>query len=136
MLSQHIRAESALELIADGSEGIGYLLKQRVSSVEDFTHALHRVAAGGSAIDHAGRVRAGRAHAQARRGRRPTPRQQEVLGLIAQGLSNRAIAETLVVEPYTVQKHINGIFRELSLPPDDERESRRVKAVLMYLQRG
>jgi DNA-binding NarL/FixJ family response regulator len=136
VLSQYIRAEAALELVADGSDGIGYLLKQQVSSVEDFAQAVRRVAAGGSAID----PRVVSTLVARTREHDPiadlTPRQREVLALIAQGLSNRAIAEELVVEPYTVQKHINGIFRELSLPPDDERESRRVKAVLMYLQSG
>jgi DNA-binding NarL/FixJ family response regulator len=134
VLSQHVDEEGALELLAGGAERVGYLLKQRVMDVDAFMDALDRVAAGGSAIDpEVVAVMVGR-----RRRDDPvdhlTPRQREVLSLMAEGMSNAAIAGRLFVTEKAVARHIAAIFGTLRLPPAPE-DHRRVKAVLMYLGR-
>jgi DNA-binding NarL/FixJ family response regulator len=133
VLSQYVEAAYAMELLAESAEGVGYLLKDRVSDVAEFAAAVRRVAEGGSALDPAivsqlvGR----------RRGDDPldslTPREREVLELMAEGRSNQGIAERLVVTERAVEKHVTSIFGKLRLPPAAE-DHRRVLAVLAYLR--
>jgi DNA-binding NarL/FixJ family response regulator len=132
VLSQYIAQRPALELIGDRAEGVGYLLKDRVADLDQFLDAVRRVAAGGSALDPQLITRLlNRGHAT------PlddlTPREREVLGLMAEGQSNQGIADQLVVTEHTVTKHIGGILRKLDIPlaPDGHR---RVLAVLAYLR--
>jgi DNA-binding NarL/FixJ family response regulator len=130
VLSQWVEERYATELIAGRPHGVGYLLKDRVADVADFLDALQRVAAGGSALDP-------EVVAQLlARSRHPlgqlTPREREVLALMAEGRSNAAIAAALVVGAGAVEKHINSIFTKLGLAPAD-RDHRRVLAVLRYL---
>jgi DNA-binding NarL/FixJ family response regulator len=133
VLSEHVESTYALELFADGTDGLGYLLKQRVSDLDQFADAVGRVAGGGSALDPEvvshllGRHRRGDSLD------RLTPREREVLGLMAEGLSNHAIAERLVVTERAVEKHVTSIFSKLDLPPTAEAH-RRVLAVLKYLE--
>jgi DNA-binding NarL/FixJ family response regulator len=133
VLSQWVEERYAAELIADHPHGVGYLLKDRVSDVAEFLDALRRVAEGGSALDP-------EVVAQLlARSRHPlgdlTPREREVLALMAEGLANAAIADALVVGGGAVEKHINNIFAKLGLAPG-ERDHRRVLAVLRYLGTG
>ena len=133
VLSQYVESGYALELLADSAEGVGYLLKDRVSDVKDFTAAVKRVALGGTALDPEVVSRlVGR-----RRGTGPldeiSPREREVLELMAEGRSNRGIAERLVVTERAVEKHITSIFGKLNLPAATD-DHRRVLAVLAYLQ--
>ena len=133
VLSQWVEERYATELISGRPHGVGYLLKDRVSDVEEFLDALSRVAGGGSALDP-------EVIAQLlARNRHPlrdlTPREREVLALMAEGLTNAAIAATLVVGGGAVEKHINNIFTKLGLEPG-ERDHRRVLAVLRYLGTG
>jgi DNA-binding NarL/FixJ family response regulator len=130
VLSQWVEERYATELIAGRPHGVGYLLKDRVADVAEFLDALDRVAAGGSALDP-------EVVAQLlARSRHPlgdlTPREREVLALMAEGRSNAAIAAALVVGAGAVEKHINNIFTKLGLAPA-ERDHRRVLAVLRYL---
>ncbi len=132
VLSQYVEPSYAMELVADDAEGVGYLLKDRVSEVGEFVNAVHRVADGGSALDPAIVTRlVGR-----RRGDDPvsslTPREREVLELMAEGRSNQAIAERLVVTARAVEKHVTSIFGKLHLPATAE-DHRRVLAVLVFL---
>jgi DNA-binding NarL/FixJ family response regulator len=132
VLSQYVESGYALELLADNAEGVGYLLKDRVSDVTDFTAAVKRVAAGGTALDPEVVSRLlGR-----RRGTGPldelTPREREVLELIAEGRSNHAIATELVITDRAVEKHVTSIFSKLNLQATAE-DHRRVLAVLAYL---
>ncbi len=133
ILSQFYEEYYALELIGDRAEGVGYLLKERVGDVEAFIDAVTRVAAGGSALDPEIVARMlGR-----RRDDRPldrlSPREQDVLAAMAEGKSNRGIAESLFVTQAAVEKHITGIFDKLDLDPAAT-EHRRVLAVLTYLR--
>ena len=133
VLSQYVEGEYALELIADSAEGVGYLLKDRVADLTDFAAAVRRVAEGGSALDPEIVARlVGR-----RRRDNPidtlTPREREVLALMAEGLSNAAIASRLVVTDRAVEKHVTSIFSKLRLPAASE-DHRRVLAVLAYLR--
>jgi DNA-binding NarL/FixJ family response regulator len=133
VLSQWVEERYATELIAGRAHGVGYLLKDRVADVTEFLDALRRVAEGGSALDP-------EVVAQLlARTRHPlndlTPREREVLALMAEGRTNSAIAETLVVGGGAVEKHINNIFTKLGLAPG-ERDHRRVLAVLRYLETG
>jgi DNA-binding NarL/FixJ family response regulator len=133
VLSQYVEESYALELLSDSTERTGYLLKDRVSDVETFTDAVRRVAGGGSALDpEVVALLLGR-----RRRHDPleslTAREREVLGLMAEGRSNAAIAETLVVTERAVEKHVTSIFSKLDLPPTVE-DHRRVLAVLAYLR--
>jgi DNA-binding NarL/FixJ family response regulator len=133
VLSQYVEEAYALELLSDSTERTGYLLKDRVSDVETFTDAVRRVAGGGSALDpEVVSLLLGR-----RRRHDPlealTAREREVLGLMAEGRSNAAIAESLVVTERAVEKHVTSIFSKLDLPPTVE-DHRRVLAVLAYLR--
>ncbi len=133
VLSQYAEPSYALALLADGSEGRAYLLKERVSEVDELLNAVREVAAGGSVID----PKVVESLVSGRRGPtsdlgRLTPRESEVLGEMAQGKSNAAIAASLVLSERAVEKHTNSIFSKLGL--SEERDvNRRVKAVLLYL---
>jgi DNA-binding NarL/FixJ family response regulator len=133
VLSQYVESDYALDLLADSAEGVGYLLKDRVSDVTEFAAAVRRVGEGGSALDPAVVAQlVGR-----RRRDEPldslTPREREVLGLMAEGRSNQAICERLFVTERAVEKHVTNIFGKLRLPADAA-DHRRVLAVLTYLQ--
>jgi DNA-binding NarL/FixJ family response regulator len=133
VLSQYVEEEYATELLADRAEGVGYLLKDRVADVDGFADAVRRVAAGGSALDpEVVSTMLGRKRDEPLAGL--TPREREVLALMAEGLSNNAIAEQLVVTERAVEKHVTSIFAKLRLPPTGETH-RRVLAVLAYLKR-
>jgi DNA-binding NarL/FixJ family response regulator len=134
VLSQWVEERYATELISGRPHGVGYLLKDRVADVAEFLDALRRVAEGGSALDP-------EVVAQLlARSRHPiddlTPREREVISLMAEGRSNAAIAEQLVVGGGAVEKHINNIFTKLGLAAGDDRGNRRVLAVLRYLGTG
>jgi DNA-binding NarL/FixJ family response regulator len=122
-----------MELLAESAEGVGYLLKDRVSDVNEFADAVRRVGEGGSALDPTivsqlvGRRRRDDPIDQL------TPREREVLGLMAEGRSNSGIAEQLVVTDRAVEKHVTSIFSKLRLPAASE-DHRRVLAVLAYLR--
>ena len=134
VLSAYVEQAFANDLFAVGASGLGYLLKERVGRVEEFLAALHRVAGGGTAVDPEviGQLLA-RNRTQDTLGGL-SPRELEVLALMAEGLGNTAIAERLVVTEGAVHKHIRNIFAKLGLAPDD-RADRRVTAVLRYLGR-
>jgi DNA-binding NarL/FixJ family response regulator len=131
VLSQYVEESYAGDLLADGAGGVGYLLKDRVGALDDLADALARVAAGGTVLDP-------EVVSQlfARRRRDPiatlTPRERDVLGLMAEGRTNAAIARKLVVTEGAVEKHISSIFLKLDLPPSDD-DHRRVMAVLTWL---
>ena len=133
VLSQYVDETYALELLGESTERTGYLLKDRVADVDAFTDAVRRVAGGGSALDpEVVSMLLGR-----RRREDPldvlTPREREVLALMAEGRSNSAMANALVVSERAVEKHVTGIFSKLDLPPAVE-DHRRVLAVLMSLR--
>jgi DNA-binding NarL/FixJ family response regulator len=133
VLSQYIEEGYALELLSENAEGVGYLLKDRVADVERFTESVRRVGEGGSALDPEVVAQLlGR-----RRREDPldelSPREREVLELMAEGRSNHAIAEQMVVTERAVEKHVTSIFGKLKLPPTAE-DHRRVLAVLRYLR--
>jgi len=135
VLSQYVEEAYALELLSESTERTGYLLKDRVADVDTFTDAVRRVAGGGSALDpEVVALLLGR-----RRREDPlealTSREREVLGLMAEGRSNAAIAEALVVTERAVEKHVTSIFSKLDLTPTVE-DHRRVLAVLAYLRSG
>jgi DNA-binding NarL/FixJ family response regulator len=133
VLSQYVELGLALKLLADSAEGVGYLLKDRISDVNDFVAALRRVAAGGSALDPiivstlVSRQRPDDPLAEL------TPREREVLELMASGSSNQGIAEKLVITVRAVEKYVSSIFSKLGLPSTGS-ESRRVLAVLTFLR--
>lgn len=133
VLSAYVEQAFATELLVDGAERLGYLLKERVGRVDEFLTALHRVADGGTAVDPdvIGQLLA-RSRPDAALGRL-TPREKDVLSLMAQGLGNVAIAERLFVSEGAVHKNIRSIFSKLDLNPAD-RVDRRVTAVLRYLE--
>jgi len=133
LLSQVIEATHALTLVSDSAEGFGYLLKDRVLEIDDFLDAVRRVGRGGTAIDPA--VIAQLLGRQRDEGPLDelTPREREVLELMAQGLSNKGISEKLFVSPKTVETHVNSIFGKLGLLPAQD-EHRRVLAVLAFLR--
>ncbi len=132
ILSQYVEQTYAAELLADGVGGVGYLLKDRVGDVDEFVAAVRRVADGGTVLDP-------EVVAQILARRRSTaldnltPREREVLALMAEGRSNQAIAESLVVTEGAVEKHVSSIFGKLGLPANEE-DNRRVLAVLAYLR--
>jgi DNA-binding NarL/FixJ family response regulator/class 3 adenylate cyclase len=133
VLSQYVEPAYALELLSESAEGVGYLLKDRVSDVDEFAGAVRRVAEGGSALDPSvvqtlvGRRRAADPLAEL------TPREREVLELMAEGRSNQAIAERLFITLRAVEKHVTSIFTKLRLPATAE-DHRRVLAVLAFLR--
>ena len=133
VLSQYVELGLAMKLLAESADGAGYLLKDRISDVQDFIAAVHRVAAGGSAIDP---IIVSTLLAKRRRDdslTTLTPREGEVLGLMAQGRSNQGIADKLVITVRAVEKYVSSIFGKLGLP-DGCGDSRRVLAVLLYLR--
>jgi DNA-binding NarL/FixJ family response regulator len=133
VLSQYFEEHYMVELIGERPEGVGYLLKERVGNVEAFTDAVERVASGGSALDPEVVARMlGRRRDDGPLGRL-SPRELEVLAAMAEGKSNRGIAESLVVTQAAVEKHVTGIFQKLELTPGAA-EHRRVLAVLTYLR--
>jgi DNA-binding NarL/FixJ family response regulator len=133
VLSQYVEVGLALKLLADSAEGVGYLLKDRISDVRDFVAAVRRVAEGGSALDPIivstliARQRPDDPIAHL------TPREREVLELMASGSSNQGIADSLVITLRAVEKYVSSIFSKLGLPSTGS-ESRRVLAVLMFLR--
>jgi len=132
VLSQHVEPDYALELLAESAEGVGYLLKDRVSDIDEFAAAIRRVAQGGSALDPA--LVAELVERPRKRGPLDdlTPREREVLELMAEGRSNQAIGELLFITPGAVEKHTTNIFRKLGLSPTLA-DHRRVLAVLAFL---
>jgi DNA-binding NarL/FixJ family response regulator len=118
VLSQFVEERYATELLSSDTRAIGYLLKDRVADIDEFIEAARRVAAGGTAPDPLGRL---------------TRKEREVLGLMAEGRSNTAIAAALVVTLGAVEKHVAAIFMKLDLPPGNEQHDRRVMAVVQYL---
>jgi DNA-binding NarL/FixJ family response regulator len=134
VLSQYVEERYASELMAEDSTALGYLLKERVADVGEFVDALHRVAHGGTALDP---EVVAQLFARRRRGDpldELSPREQEVLALMAEGRSNAAIARELVISEGVVEKHITSIFQRLDLAPSED-EHRRVLAVVQFLQR-
>jgi DNA-binding NarL/FixJ family response regulator len=133
VLSQYVELGLALKLLADSAEGVGYLLKDRISDLDDFVAAVRRVAEGGSALDP---IIVSTLLAR-RRSDDPlavlTPREREVLELMATGSSNQGIADALVITLRAVEKYVSSIFGKLGLPSTGS-ESRRVLAVLMFLR--
>ena len=133
LLSQHVHARYALELLASGTDGVGYLLKERVSNLAELSSSVERIGHGGSVVDPAvvaqlvGRRRQGDNPLE-----RLTEREREVLGLMAEGRSNKAIGESLYVTEHTVEKHVKNIFAALRLPPSPD-DHRRVLAVVTFL---
>jgi DNA-binding NarL/FixJ family response regulator len=133
VLSQYVEVLYADDLLADRAGAVGYLLKDRVSEIAEFLDALDRVASGGTVLDP---EVVGQLLVRRRRDdplRNLTPREREVLALMAEGRSNTAIARKIVVTEGAVEKHVRNIFTKLDLPPDDE-QHRRVLAVLAYLR--
>jgi DNA-binding NarL/FixJ family response regulator len=135
VLSQYVEENYATELVAGRSRGVGYLLKDRVADVGDFLEALRRVAAGGTALDP--EVVSQLLSRSRRRDplERLSPRETEVLQLMAEGRSNTAIASALVVTEGAVEKHVSSIFAKLDLPPTGN-DHRRVLAVLRWLRQN
>jgi len=136
ILSQYVEPVYTRELLATGEGGIGYLLKERVGEVRTFIEALERVAAGGTALDRevvAELMGTRSGQASDTQLEALSPREREVLELIAEGRTNAAIARTMVITPGAVEKHISNIFTKLSLPATDD-DHRRVLAVLAFLQ--
>jgi DNA-binding NarL/FixJ family response regulator len=133
VLSQHVNARYALELLSDGTDGVGYLLKERVSDLDELSTSIRRIGEGGSVLDPAV---VSQLVGRRRRGQDPleqlTDRERDVLALMAEGRSNRAIAERLFVTEHTVEKHVKNIFNTLRLPPSPD-DHRRVLAVVTYL---
>jgi DNA-binding NarL/FixJ family response regulator len=134
VLSQFARPSYAFELLQTGTEGVGYMLKDRVSDLDTLADGVRRIAAGGSVLDPSV---VGQLVGRPRRGRDPleelTEREREVLALMAEGRSNSAMAEALVVSERAVEKHVTGILSKLNLPPAVE-DHRRVLAVLAFLR--
>jgi DNA-binding NarL/FixJ family response regulator len=133
VLSQYVEERYATDLLATENRSVGYLLKDRIADVWEFIDALHRVADGGTVLDQEV-VR--QLLARSRKTdplSRLTAREREVLALMAEGQSNAAIATSLVVTTKAVEKHVANVFAKLDLPPDDGRHSRRVLAVIRYL---
>ena len=133
VLSQYVEPDYALDLLADSAEGVGYLLKDRVADVGEFAAAVRRVAEGGSALDPAVVARLVGRSRKDDPVSRLTPREREVLELMAEGRSNQAISERLFVTERAVEKHVTSIFGKLRLPADAA-DHRRVLAVLAFLR--
>ncbi|PCG82276.1 DNA-binding response regulator [Streptomyces sp. WZ.A104] len=135
VLSQHVEQLYARELLADGDGGIGYLLKDRVFDADQFIDAVRRVAAGGTAMDPQVISQLLSRRSQDKPMGGLTPREREVMALMAQGRSNAAIASQMAITERAVAKHTSNIFGKLGLPPSDD-DNRRVLAVLAYLDHG
>jgi len=135
VLSQYLEPEYALRLLGAGSGGVGYLLKDRLAEASELADAARRVASGGSAVDPSVVDELVRARRSTDRLSRLTPREQEILALVAQGRSNRSIADGLGITPKTIEGAISVIFSKLGLE-EDSRDNRRVLAVLAYLDGG
>ena len=135
LFSQHVEMQYATRLLAAGSAGVGYLLKDRVANVAEFTDALARVAAGGTALDSEVVTQLAGAGRRIQDLATLTVREREVISLMAEGRSNAGIAQALVVTDGTVEKHVASIFAKLGLPASDD-DNRRVLAVLRYLRDG
>jgi DNA-binding NarL/FixJ family response regulator len=137
VLSQYAEEEYAYELLKEGAEGLGYLLKERVADVEEIVRALRDVAAGGSVLDP--RVVEGLVSRRDREAHSPlarlTHREREVLGLMAEGKNNAAVAASLFLTERAVEKHINSLFHKLGLS-EEPNVHRRVMAVLTFLREG
>ena len=136
VLSQFARPSYAFELLAGGTEGIGYMLKDRVSDLAALADGVRRVAEGGSVLDPSV---VAQLVGRPRRGRDPleelTARERDVLGLMAEGRTNRAIAQELVITEHTVEKHVTSVLAKLRIPASAE-DHRRVLAVLTWLDSG
>jgi DNA-binding NarL/FixJ family response regulator len=134
ILSQHVEVGVATRLLAESAAGVGYLLKDRVTNFEDFTAALRRVAGGGSVLDPkvVSQLLSGAGNADDPLAEL-TPREREVIELVAEGRSNKAIAQRLFITERAVQKHVTSIFMKLGLPPSDD-DHRRILAVLAYVR--
>jgi DNA-binding NarL/FixJ family response regulator len=132
ILSQYVEERYATDLLSGGSRGVGYLLKDRVADVSEFLSAARRVAAGGTAIDPEVVSQLLSRRRRSDMLEELTPREHEVLALMAEGHTNSAIAERLVVTGGAVEKHVRNVFLKLGLPPTDQ-QHRRVLAVLTYL---
>jgi DNA-binding NarL/FixJ family response regulator len=133
VLSQHVRTSYALELLGDGSAGMGYLLKERVADLAELSLSLERIGRGGSVLDPSVVAQlVGRPRGDGDPLGRLTPRELQVLSLMAEGRSNRAIAGRLHVTDHTVEKHVRSIFATLRLPPSAD-DHRRVLAVVAFL---
>jgi len=132
ILSEHVEDGVATRLLAESPEGLGYLLKNRVTDVEEFVGTVRRVVDGGSALDPLVVSRLLRAGRGAGPLETLTPREHEVLQLIAEGMSNQAIADRMVITVRSAEKHVSSIFSKLGLP-DTGGEHRRVLAVLRFL---
>ena len=138
ILSQYVEPVYTQELLASGTGGVGYLLKERVGEVQAFVEAIERVAAGGTALDRevVAELMRTRADDSSELGLGSlTPREREVLGLMAEGRTNAAIARELVVTSGAVEKHVSSIFGKLALPASND-DHRRVLAVLAFLRAG
>jgi serine/threonine-protein kinase len=133
VLSHHVEAAFAMRLLSEGARGTGYLLKDRLADLEDIVDALRRVARGGSVVDPTVVAELVRTPAADRRLADLTEREREVLGHMAEGRSNQAIADRLFVTPKTIEAHIASIFSKLELLPTGE-DHRRVLAVLAFLE--
>jgi DNA-binding NarL/FixJ family response regulator len=133
VFSQYIETQSAAELLAGSVKGVGYLLKDRVADVGDFIDAITRVAAGGLVLDPEVVRQLLRASRRADRLAVLTPREREVLSLVAQGRSNAAIAGEFTISPRVVEKHVASIFAKLGLEPSGN-DNRRVLAAIKYLE--
>jgi DNA-binding NarL/FixJ family response regulator len=133
VFSQYIETRSAAELFAGSPAGVGYLLKDRVADVSDFLEAIARVAQGGTVLDPEVVRQLLGASRRADSLATLTPREREVLSLVAQGRSNVAIADTLAISPGVVEKHVASIFAKLGLAPSDS-DNRRVIAAIRYLE--
>ena len=137
VLSQYDDPEYAFTLLREGAEGLGYLLKERVADIDEVVRALERVAAGGSVLDP--KVVEGLVTRREREERSPlaqlTPREREVLGLMAEGKNNAAVAKSLFLTERAVEKHINSLFHKLGLS-EEPNVHRRVRAVLTFLRAG
>jgi DNA-binding NarL/FixJ family response regulator len=133
VLSQYVQARYAVELLAQGTERVGYMLKDRVSDLEELSASVRRIGEGGSVLDPAV---VAQLVGQRRKGNTPledlTERELDVLALMAEGRSNKAIAERLFISEHTVEKHVKNIFATLRLPQSDD-DHRRVLAVVTFL---
>ena len=131
VLSQHVQPSYAVELLSNGAEGVGYLLKDRVARLDELAGSIRTVAEGGSVLDPTvvAQLVAHRRHDPLDR---LTPRERDVLSLMAQGLTNKAIGDRLFISEHTVEKHVGNIFATLQVPATAD-DHRRVLAVVAYL---